>query len=344
MKFILTCFIFIFSLTSFAQKGKIDTLNCRVISIENKIERLGKEVNNINEQISYLKEQSNSQVGMLDTAFDGVSSQLGASSNFIAIFAIIIGIISIALGVYVSRIERNIKTIAQDNETLLLKNVQIKQDIENLSNKITSDPKGLYHILRKEESDHLIERLLLVPDDIVNLNTLLLSRELEPAHFEKVKEAFTRSDTEHKGSYDILFFQHFVNQSMQDEIIKDRILNNLESLIADSFKNDIIKSTSEYFNYVHSKGVVQNRIEVNKFVLALSNSKYKDLGDIYISIFNQMSTRQEKFQLYELVEKTGSTKQFRSEYGNFLLDYKQNAPSPIETGILNEIETLNKLP
>lgn len=315
-------------------------MNDSIVSLNDRIKSLESDLNEINEQVSYLKEQSNSQIGMLDTAFDGVSSQLGASSNFIAIFAIIIGIISVALGIYVSRIESKIRAIAQDNETLLLRNVQIRQDIESLSNKITSDTKGLYNILRREESNHIIERLLLVPDDIVNLNTLLLSRELEGSHFEKVKEAFVRSDDDHKDPYDTLFFQHFAGQSMLDVEIKNRILNSLDILIANSFKNDIIKSTIDYFDHVHSNGIIASKDEVNKFAIALSKSKYNKFDELYVSVINQMTSREEKFQLYDVIEKTDLSKQFRIGYGKILLDYKGDELSAFEKGIINEIESI----
>jgi hypothetical protein len=342
MRLTLTFLVLLHSLIPLAQNAKYDSLETKIILLENRVRNLEHQISQSNQQISFLKEQSNSQTGMLDTAFDGVSTQLSASSIFVAIFSILIGLFSLGLGIYVARIERHIRGIAQDNETLLQRNVQIRQDVDTLSKKITSDPKGLYSLLKKEESDHIIDRLLVVPDDIVNLYMLLVSRDLEPSHFSKVKEALMRAEDEFQRGYDALLFQHFTTLSMFDDEIRPRIVNSLDGLIARSFKNDIIKSTRDYFNFVYSRGIRHTKEEVNKFAVALSKSKYKNSNEIYFSISNQMPSREEKFLLYDIIEKSDITKEFRIGYGNILLDYKASTPSPFETGIINEIETLKQ--
>jgi hypothetical protein len=77
------------------------------------------EISEIKNRQQYQSEQIDGQTSMIDTAFDGVSAELSASSNFIGIFGIIIAIFSIGLSIYVSRIEKNVKAMKTDSELLL---------------------------------------------------------------------------------------------------------------------------------------------------------------------------------------------------------------------------------
>lgn len=342
MKLFTTTMLFVFlCLFGTSQNKPYDSLKKEIILLNNKINQQNEKIKQTEDQINYQKDQMNSQIGMLDTAFDGVSSQLGASSYFVGIFTVIIAVLTIGLGIYVSRIERNIRVLVQDNETLLLRNVQIREEIQTLSDNITNNSKSLYNIIRNEESNHIIERLLLVPNDIINLNTLLLSRELEPRHFINIKEAVLRADEKYKGNYSILFFQHFAGISMFDDDVKDTVFKDLDWLIENSFKNDIVKSSSEFFNSAYKNGIIHSKDVINLFAKALSKSKYLNYEEIYFGIFNQMINREDKFLLYENIEKTDDAKKFRKEYGKLLLDFKTEAPSLKEQWILREIETLN---
>ena len=84
--------------------------------------------------------------------------------------------------------------------------------------KIHENLSALYKDLRKEETNALLDRLVLEPKDISNLIRILFARELESDAYLKLKEAFLKlkgeelNDVELVGyeqSYMCLFFQHF---------------------------------------------------------------------------------------------------------------------------------------
>ncbi|OXB13474.1 hypothetical protein, partial [Flavobacterium tructae] len=269
---------------------------------KDKLEALSEKIDYLEEKIEYQNEQINSQAGMLDTAFDGVSTELGASSNYISVCSIIIAIFSIGLGIYVTKIEKSIKSMVKDSETLMARNIEIKNDIESLSNKITRDSRGLYKIIRNEESNHLIDRLIFVPEDITNLFYNLTSRDLEPNHFPKLKEAYlqVKNTPEYGDDYQMLLFQHFVGQSFLDEELKNDIIDNVYDLFENSFKNDAIKSSKDFFSTISQLDIENYKLELNKFVTGFCKSKFSTEEAIYFEIINSLKSRELKFKIFKI--------------------------------------------
>ncbi|MBI2257920.1 MAG: hypothetical protein HYU67_03365 [Flavobacteriia bacterium] len=313
------------------------------------IDSLEKEVSNLKEEITEIKsrqqyqgEQINGQTGMLDTAFDGVSAELSASSNFIGIFGIIIAIFSIGLSIYVARIEKNVKAMKTDSELLLQKNIQIKQDLEALGDKITKDTTGLYKLIRNEESNQMIDRLISVPEDIDNLFSNLASRDLEKEHFPKIKEAFLQLDEKDDGysAYLTLFFQHFSDLSFMDLDIKPKFLKSLPDNFSNAFKNDVLKSVSDFFNATLQMTIAKSISEINQYVAAFCKSQFAEKEDIYFTINNAMKNRENKFELYDSISKAPDFQIFRRNFGKLILDYKFENLTPKEAAIIQDINNI----
>ncbi|RKF05080.1 hypothetical protein C8N26_0480 [Tenacibaculum lutimaris] len=325
-------------------ENQINTLSKEIDSNQQKMLEQSKEIKELSNKIEYQGNLINNQTVLIDTSFDGVSSQLSASSYFIGIFGIIIALFSIGLSIYVSRMSRNIKNISLDNETLLQKNVTIKQEIELLSEKIVNDSTGLYKVMRTEEANHILDRLISVPEDISNMFSNLASRELNDNHFLQMKEAYTqiKDDEEFADSYLIQFFQHFAGLSVIDEEIKDNLLSKLDMCVKCSFKNDIVNSTQNYISALQKKGLNNSKSEINIFVKIIENSKYKDLEELYFSVFNTLSTRNAQFAFFQIINKTDNTKLFRKNYGKLLENYKTENTTDDENLVFEELENLNQ--
>jgi hypothetical protein len=335
--------IIIFSLfwnnSTFAQ----DSL--KIKKIDNQLIELNKTIDQLKERQQYQNGQINSQTVMIDTAFDGVSAEIGASSNFIGIFGILIAVFSIGLSIYVSRIAKNINSMKSDNEILLQKNIQIKNDLESLSDKITKDSDGLYKLIRDEESKHLIQRLISVPEDVCNLFGILASRELEKEHYEPIREGFNQikdidEDDEYKHMYLSLFFQHFSDLALLDDEIKPIMLDDLDNIFSMAFKNDTIKSISDFFNQLNQGSLNDFVTEINTYILSLTKSKYADDDEVYYAINNSVSSRDSKFQLYDLVSKAPDYNVFRENFGKIIIEYGYNDLEPKELAIINEINNI----
>jgi hypothetical protein len=338
IKLKLSTLMLLFSLTALSKT------ELKTESLEKKeIEILKVKLDDLEKKLEYQNNQINSQAGMLDTAFDGVSTELGASSNSISIFSVIIAILSIGLGWYVTKIERSIKIMAEDSETLMQRNIDIKTSIEALSEKITKDSGGLYKIIRNEESNHILDRLISVPEDIVNLFYSIASRDLENEHFFKLKEAYlqVKNDSTYSKNYLILLFQHFAGLSLLDEDIRTEFLNNIGDFFENSFKNDAIKSSKDFFDAIVKLEIVNYKLEINEFVKGICKSIFSDKEEIYFQINNSINSRELKFNIYEIIEILPETLTFRKNFGKLILEYEyDNLTEEEEEIITKEIQTL----
>ncbi len=340
-KLILFFILIMFSIYTNA-KPKTSNDSLKIESLKNEISKLKEEIIEINNRQQYQGEQINGQTGMLDTAFDGVSAELSASSNFIGIFGIIIAIFSIGLSIYVARIEKNVKAMKTDSELLLQKNIQIKQDLEALSDKITKDTTGLYKLIRNEESNQMINRLISVPEDIHNLFSNLASRDLEKEHFPKIKEAFLQLNEKDNGYsvYLTLLFQHFSDLSFIDPEIKPKFLKSLPDSFSNAFKNDVLKSVSDFFNATLQVTLTKSISEINEYVAAFCKSSFAEKEDVYFTINNAMKNRENKFELYDSISKAPDFLKFRKNFGKLILDYKFENLTPKEAALIQDINNI----
>lgn len=311
-------------------------------SLKNELTMLKQQLNEVKERQNYQNEQINGQTGMIDTAFDGVSAELSSSSNFIGIFGIIIAIFSVGLSIYVSRIEKNVKAMKTDSEFLLQKNIQIKLDLEALSEKMTKDTAGLYKLIRNEESNQMIDRLISVPEDIHNLFSNLASRDLEKEHFPKIKEAFLQLNDEDDGysDYLIILFQHFSDLSFIDKDLKQKFLDSLPDNFDHSFTNDVLKSVTDFFNAIIQLSISKSITEINVYVASLCKSQFAENEKVYFTINNAINSREHKFELYDAISKAPEYSAFRKNIGKLILDYKYENQTPKEQSIIQDINNI----
>lgn len=327
-------------------KEEIVILNERIIELKEKQIRdsllFRKQIKELEEKQAYQNNQIDSQTGMIDTAFDGVSAEIGASSNYISILGIVIAIFSIGLGIYITRIEKSIKQMNDDSETLVRRNIEIKESVEALSEKITKDSKGLYKIIRNEESNHLLDRLISVPEDIANLFYSIASRDLELVHFQKLKEAYLQVKNEENFSVDYLtlLFQHFSGLSILDNDLKSEFIKSLETSFKNSYKNDLIKSVKDLFTSIGELDLSNYKDEINIYVEHLCKHKYCEMEEIYFEINKVLDARDFKFKLYDLINKKPETTIFRKMFGKIILDYNYEDLSDSENETINDIKSI----
>lgn len=346
MKIKLQIIILLFSISCHAleniQSKTQDSIKREILILKSQVNELKSKQNDLESKQEYQNRQIDSQTGMIDTAFDGVSAEIGGASNYISIFGTGLAIFTIFLSIYVSRMEKSVKRMRDDSETLFHTNLQIKESVESLSEKITNDSKGLYKIIRNEESNHIIDRLISVPEDIGNLYNNLATRDLEPEHFLKLKEAYmqVRLDPAFNSNYLTLLTQHFSGLSILDEDIKDDFTKSLKHSFEHSFKNDLVKSSFDFFkalaNYDFSKFVM----EINSFANELSINDFGTNEQIYFAINQAVENRGSKFKLYNIIEKSPTKLIFRKMFGKLIVDYNYEDLTVAEQTSIDEIKNL----
>lgn len=306
------------------------------------IKELKSQIEDLEKRVIYQNDQINSQAGMLDTAFDGVSAELSASSNYISVFGVIIGLLTIGIGLYVTKMEKSIRRMSEDSELLMQRNIQIKKDVEDLGNQIVRDSKGLYEVIRNEESNHLMNRLISVPEDISNLFYTIASRDLEEHHFAQFKEAYTqvKHDSKYNEDYLTLLFQHFSGKSLLDPDIKSAFIKSLPNSFMNSFKSDVIKASTDFFLAVKNLDVSKWKKEINEFVKGLDTTNYSNYDEIYFAIVSTINDREQQFRIYNIIDNIPATLTFRKKYGTLLIEFHYEELSEREEKTIEEINKI----
>lgn len=269
--------------------GSVDTLQCRLNTLQVKTEMLS---------------------SIISTSNDSIGNQLAATGILLAIIGFIITVACVILGIYIGNKKKEIEEIrgAIEKERKEVKSMADATKV--LDKQIHGNLRNLYKDLRKEETNALLDRLVLEPKDITNLIKLLLARELEETSFPKLREAYLRlihplsdqgadspapenndpkesygydvlNGDEYKKDYVLLFFQHFCKDAVKDPEIRPALISGFPQTCRLAFKRDIIKSTIDLCRALSEEDSTFNKEEVLTFFLkALNNSVHCRLTDL----------------------------------------------------------------
>ena len=276
-------------------------------------------IQNSNNEIETIK-------SIVETSNSCIANQIAMLDVFIALFALLFAIFGIWLGVYVSKLE---KRISKMNSNIEEKERTIKllaATVEETDNKIQSDISGLYKKLRKEETIALLRRLELEPQDISNLLDTLLARSLEDDGFPIMKNAYFKlislgdeaneggglTGTSYKKQFLLLFFQHYMYLSVQDDDLREDLVTEFELAMTCAFKRDIIKATDDFCKAMSVSGASFDKTSLLiAYLKALNNSKYRNL----IELKNIIQEKINKDILVDAIDQCTSDKVYLEMFG-----------------------------
>lgn len=331
MKIITITLLMLVSILSYSQSKQDTTWKNRLIKLENQVGDIEKI--NLEVEIATLKDKLDFQQKMSEQSISSISNQLDSASYNLTLFGLLFGIGAIGLGLYVTYIERKIVKIGEENKELLTKNQKIKEDVETLNRLIQSDIYNLFLKIKREESVHILDRLVKVPKDISNVCQTLLSRELEREDFTKLRQAYSNLGdikNEYHHQYHLLFFQHFLDLSLKDDKLRKDISEFIPTGISAAFENDIIKSTFDFVTTLVDLGIQEFKTEVNLFFKGLTNSEFKTFETVYQLLFDNLKSRKNRFELFSVIESSDDKRQAKIEFGK-LLKNKYSVDNPTES-------------
>lgn len=310
-------------------------------------------VENLNNKISELESKIEDQKNINNQTLTCISTQIDAATYNITILSIGIAVALLLLGVYVTFIERKIVKINNHNENLFEKTEKIKAEVEKINDDIKNDIYNLFLKIKREETVHILNRLLKIPKDISNFSNSLLSRELIQSDFFVLKEAFLKVKDipkkkgilglDYKEEYLLIFFQHFLDLCMKDEQIHPNIKLFYETGIKCSFENDIIKSTNDFIKAIIDLGIYNMDEDINLFFEALAISDYKNMDKLYFTIFKNIYKREDQFKFYNIISDQNLLIICKINYGKHLVEkYSKENLSETEKRIIEDINNLNK--
>lgn len=306
----------------------------------------------LNNKVSDLETKYTHLENITEQTAGSISNQLSAASFNLSVFGFLFGLGAIILGVYITFVERKVMRLSERSRVLFDQSKAVKKEVEVINTHIQSDMSGLYDKIKREETVYILKRLLDVPNDITNLTTQLLSRDLEQDDFYTLKTAYLKLKDKPKleavvfqmgnvDSYKLVFYQHFLNLAVNDEDIGPDMIEFYPHGIECSFDNDIIKSTSDFMNGIYKSGFKLKSEAINSYFIGLSSSYYKDNVEIYKIFFNTLSSRINRFEFYELLSKENNCKAGRTNFGKLLVEeYSDTELSETEQVTINEINLL----
>jgi len=276
---------------------------------------------------------------VIETANDGISNQLSVANYFLALIAVVMAVVGIWLGIYFEKKKREVDVMASTVESkkeiveTLAKIVdeksekidEIAQKTEDLDKKIHSDLSGLYKELRQEETNVLLERLVLEPQDVENLCTLLCARDIEETGYVKLRTAYLKMKKvlkepiqsncmcDYSEHFIALFYQHFFYQAIKDDEISHDFANYYGEIFARAYKRDVIKSTIDLCKALSEKTIKIDKVNVlSTYLKALNCSQYSELSELK-NIFEHNITPQTL--LHDAIERCTTEKVFLTLFG-----------------------------
>lgn len=278
----------------------MNTLEAHADSLQQNVNLLQAKLDDMQGKIEFLS-------NVVETANDGVSNQLSAANNFLALVAVIMVVVGIWLGIYIAKkkdqidimastIDTKKKTVEQLAEIVDEKAVKvdvISKSTEDLDKKIHSNLSALYKDLRKEETNALLDRLVIEPQDVLNLNTILFARDIDETGYVKLRTAYLKmkKELEDESSgyqtndyceyYIVLFYQHFFYHALKDDEISPVFENYYGDIFSRAYKRDVIKSTIDLCKALSDDNTSFNKKEVlTSYLKALNYSQHKGLKEL----------------------------------------------------------------
>lgn len=278
-----------------------------VLSTDNQLSDLSRAVDSMQYQLTMLQTKTDLVTGIIETSNDSIANQLSSASTLLEIIAIVIAVVGGIVGFYINRKKRQVEKLAKtvDEKKKLVD--EIAKTTKALDEQIHCNLNELYQKLRKEETNTLLDRLVLEPYDISNILSLLLARDLDDDGFAKIKESYLKLDEssmdtileeqyDYKSNYLLLLFQHYCCQSMQDDRIRPAMIERFDWEMRQAFKRDIIKSTIDFCKAISDNDSSFNKEEtLLAYLKAINSSKFATLEDLK-NILEQNITPKELLQ------------------------------------------------
>lgn len=278
-----------------------------VKTLEEHTDSLQRNVDTLQARLDALQAKIDLLYSVIETANDGVNNQLSAANYFLALIAVVMVVVGIMLSIYIGKKKSEIDVMASTVENkkeavvALAKIVDEKKEnidkiantIEDLDKKIHNNLSALYKNLRKEETNALLERLVLEPQDIENLCTLLCARDIDETGYVKLRTAYLKmkkllEEPKHNNCvcdyselYIVLFYQHFFYQAIKDDKIFPDFASYYGDIFARAYTRDVIKSTTDFCKALSEEPTkFDKEIVLTTYLKALNSSQFSKLTEL----------------------------------------------------------------
>lgn len=331
----------LFSIVLYSQTNQDTIRKASIDEIESKISQMDRHTL---AEIEYLKEKLDFQQQISEQTINSVSVQLEAASNNLTVFGILFAVAAILLGTYVTRVERKIVRIGEENKSLLAKSQKIKEDVEAVNELIRNDIPKLYTQIKREETENILDRLVNAPNEISEVSYALLSRELFPDNFSKFRQAYQnrdKVDCNVQHHYVGVFVRRFLAQTLLDTDLRKDFAGYITQIFYSSLEKEVTKCTLDLATVAVAEGISEFRRELNFFFNGLSDSKYERYKEIIQLLYVNLKTRKNRFDTFNVVESLERARFAKIAFGKLLWEeYSEDEPKELEIMAFEELKKL----
>lgn len=315
MKKLLLPLVLIFvtsDLTAQSLKVRVDSLTETINKSDTKIENVAQSVAELSKQVTHLSYLNETQKDIISQEQSAIENSLNSVNILLAFSSILIAVGGIVLGWFINRKEKNINNLLQEVVRLEQQTVKTKTEIQQLNETINSDIEGLYQKLRKEETASIFKRLVDVPLDIANVDTLLLAREVDPNNFRYLITAYRKFKNIESDDisplivglpiserYLLQFFQHFCGQAISHDLTRADLIDFFSTALECAFLSDVEYSTNSLIICLNKEKSLDSSNILFKYIKALSESRHGKQPAIYEIIVNKYHNDSELTLIWE---------------------------------------------
>ena len=235
-----------------------------------------------------------------DRQFANLDIQISATSTAMNALSIVLGLVGIGIGGYVSFIWNKIKKsqIVQEESTKQSESARIlAQEAEKNSQEffisIRNDINKIYAELKRSDIMHALDRIKEDPNEIIDLYYLLKGNNLQSEDFYIIKNSFLSGKNLVEGArknYIDIFCKHFLLESVNDKDLEKTMFSHAVSLLRSGYQNiETINFPIQRFFTTH----IFTDEEASSFLDQFNNISIHDLDKPFEFILKQFDTIQE---------------------------------------------------
>ena len=329
---------------------KYDSLSQQVSGLKVQLNEARKEIELVRKELCVNEKSQQTIEEHMDMTNEAIANQLAASSHTIQIWGILFSLLAIVLSVggillahhvnkmwanlekLSSEVECQIKqaddTLGEINEQQQRVSAQQKEihamlnatddkcrELQAINQDIQDNMQAIYAKLRREETIALLHRLESIPEDIVNVEDILLARNLEKSDYKSLRMAYdnlihrceelngvaTINALRQKSSefiryeekYALLFAQHFMDEAIRDPDLLELMRIRFGTFYgANFFKNDAEKSTKDFKQGI---SVLNEELQTKllvELINAIVKSRYEGIAEFYSVLLSDLPEAQ----------------------------------------------------
>lgn len=326
-------------IAGYAKTNKVDSLSAKMVNIENSVAAEQREIAILQKEVEVCEKSLRCIDEHVDRANEKVSTQIAASSHTIQVWGWIISALAILASLagiffarHINKLRKNIAALYLEAEKKLkqakeasddidetqqramsqlnegkkvLTEVESKiQELQLIYSNIQENATAIYESVKREETKALLARLVNVPEDVTNMQTVLLVRLLKEEDYQILLKAYENlinqyqqiygtSTTEElrkkspqfaykESAYVMLFAQHFMGRA----IMMPELRHLLQDMFGDLFKDYFFINDAEKCTEDFKAGVMQldEATQINlitDYILAIHKSRFDKFSGLY---------------------------------------------------------------